>query len=195
MQTVVHAVFANRSHAVSASDALKQAGFRPRDITIIGENASELEKTAAVLESEKQDRLMMTLGMIGTVLGCTSGFLALPHMPAREITYMPIVILIFTYWGLALGLFAAMGVARVHNLKALSPAEANVPFADVQTGDVCLSFDTANDDQEAARARSLAVKHGATDVILEVRNQIPLLNIAAVDDATSAPVLVLGKTA
>ncbi len=194
MQTVVHAVFVNRSQAVSASDALVLAGFRPRDMSVIGESHSELERVVATLESGKQDRLMIALGTIGAVVGCICGFLALPHMPAREITFMPILILIFTYWGLALGLFAAMGIARVHDLQTLSTAEANIPFANVQPGAVCISLNTANDEQES-RAQSLAAKCGATDVYMEVRNEGRPTYIGSLDHETNAPVLVLGKTA
>lgn len=107
MKTIVEASFSSRDEALSAANAVngKAQGAEARI-----DPAPNPERFAAVatVDSGRHDRLMMRLGLIGIICGCTVGFLAIPRVAQREIMHLLILPLSGAFWGLGLALTAAM---------------------------------------------------------------------------------------
>jgi hypothetical protein len=127
-----------------------------------------------------EDRLLTGLGLGGAAFGCIFGLLMIPNFAARASMYLVIVPLSFTMWGLALGLFAAMGLAR---FKYLTYHRPSVNLASIRSSDVCVSVVTTGTDEVTCvenivsefRSTNLSYEFYAAD---EVEAQAPVTLLA-----------------
>ncbi len=107
MKTIVEAAFSTREGALSAANKVNGT-LQGAEARIDPSPQPQRYATIATVDSGRHDRLMMKLGLFGIVSGCTIGFLAIPHVPSREIMHLLILPLSGAFWGLGLAFTAAM---------------------------------------------------------------------------------------
>jgi hypothetical protein len=145
---VINAVFANLNESGAALQSLLQAGFKPSDVSVIGTDSDEFREATACLNSQKVDKFLYVLGLTGAAIGCVAGFLAMPHIPAREISYLVIVPVSATFAGFVFGGYSAYLMGGILGLDRLPRSEATITLGKVNDGAMAVSVKASDSTEQ-----------------------------------------------
>jgi hypothetical protein len=124
MNVRITAFFPNQANSEYARAELRKQGI----------NASPSSAKAPTVqlstEEHNHNRRMFISGLIGASIGCLLGILAVNRVEGREMMYTVIVPMSLTYWGLALGLFVAMGIQHYRMVFGLMEAPEDLTLAE-----------------------------------------------------------------
>ena len=155
----LHAVFGNHLNAASAIESAKNQGFTSGKFSIIGSDSDSFRTATATLQSKRIDKTIFWFGIIGAAIGCTAGFLGLPHFPERQLYFLMFVPLGAMLSGLAVGMMIGMIAGAILRLDNIPEYEANVRLGNVNDGDMAVSV-SFNSDKEREQLLEIFSIHG-----------------------------------
>ena len=170
-ESIVHAVFFNNSDAAGAIDALTNCGFKPGQISVIGEDSDSFRMAIASLQSTKADRMVLTLGIIGAAAGTIIGATGVHYLPGFDATYISIITLTAAFSGLAMGMVTGLATGFIVKLDRIPPYEAEVRLGEVRDGDMTVSVTTKN-SEEREQVQTLMCEHGAKHVSIDYDTEV-----------------------
>ncbi len=189
MEATVYGAFPSKTLPVEVLESLAQARLTAEPLAVVGEPDSFLP--AVSLESDKPNKLMIALGVVGIVVGCAVGFAAIHHIQSRELMHLLILPLSGAFWGLGVGMTAAMILSDSLHLDKVVPAQFE-EWTENRPAEYITIAVRAKTEAEIDRAQTLMAELGAIYLSIKVQ---PDGEHDEASPNTEPLYVVLGKTA